>query len=238
MANLTQFAAEGSKLVRWGAQTYETQTDQEFTRCDCDLDNFVLRAVHSAGGEWRGSEIPCELEKSRLFRCQARRVLVIGMSENPQIRADFEDDLSSAITSDGLEAIPGNSILLRLHSAELDPEYLKGQIRDFKIDAVLISRLVKVDKKTTYTPGFSYTVPYAYYRSFYGYYGTLYRQVYSPTICAKTRLFVKPFLCSHAHGWRAYMDGHERFVQSEIGAKDSDGLVKLLVKELRKESLL
>src|SRR5271163_5138864 len=49
------------------------------------------------------------------------RILVIGMSENPEIRADFEDDLSSAIASDGVEAVPGNSILLRPDSAEMDP---------------------------------------------------------------------------------------------------------------------
>jgi hypothetical protein len=66
------------------------------------------------------------------------RVLVIGMSENPEIRLDFEDDLSSAIANDGLEAVPGNSILFRPHSAELEPDYLKGQIRDFKIDAILV----------------------------------------------------------------------------------------------------
>ena len=70
----------------------------------------------------------------------------------------------SAIANDGLEVIPGNHILFRPHSAELDPDYLKGQIRDFKIDAVLVSRLVKVDKKTTYIPGHSYVIPYAYYR--------------------------------------------------------------------------
>lgn len=45
-----------------------------------------------------------------------RRILVIGMSENPEIRLDFEDDLSAAITGDGLEAVPGNSILLRTDS--------------------------------------------------------------------------------------------------------------------------
>ena len=34
-----------------------------------------------------------------------RRILVIGMSENPEVRADFEDDLSSALANDGLEVI-------------------------------------------------------------------------------------------------------------------------------------
>ena len=53
------------------------------------------------------------------------RVLVIGMSENPEMRADFEDDLSFAMAKEGVDAVPGNSILLRPHSAELDAGYLK-----------------------------------------------------------------------------------------------------------------
>ena len=53
-----------------------------------------------------------------------RRLLVIGMSQNPEIRADFEDDLSSAIANEGLEVIPGNHILFRPDSSDLDPEYL------------------------------------------------------------------------------------------------------------------
>jgi hypothetical protein len=40
--------------------------------------------------------------------------------------------------------IAGNPILFRPHSAELEPDYLRGQIRDFKIDSVLVSRLVQV----------------------------------------------------------------------------------------------
>jgi len=95
-------------------------------------------------------------------------VLVLGMSGNPEVRADFEDDLSAAIKGDGLEAIPGNTIFFRPHSGELDRDNLEGQIRDLKIDAVLVSRLVKVDKTIANIPGYSYAVPYAYYRSFYG----------------------------------------------------------------------
>ncbi len=103
-------------------------------------------------------------------------VLVIGMSEDPRIRLDFEDDLSAAITADGVKVTPGNHILLRPDSPVMDENYLKGQIRDFKVDGVLVSRLVSVDKKTSYTPGSSYTVPYGYYNNFYGYYGTVYRR--------------------------------------------------------------
>lgn len=167
------------------------------------------------------------------------RVLVIGMSENPAIRADFEDDLSSAIANDNLEAVPGNSILFRPDSSELDPDYLKGQIRDFKIDAVLVSRLVKVEKNTTYIPGHSYT-PYPYYHSFYGYYGTVYPQVYSPgylredtTVRVETNFYeaTKPDL-------ELMWTGTSDSFNPKSAKKVIDGLVKLIVKELTKQNIL
>jgi hypothetical protein len=107
------------------------------------------------------------------------RLLVIGMSENPVVRLDFEDALSEKLTRDGLEAVPGHAILFRPDSPNLDLDYLKGQIRDHKIDAVIISRLTKVDKSTRYIGGHSYAVPYPYYNSFYGYYGAVYGQIYT-----------------------------------------------------------
>jgi hypothetical protein len=169
-----------------------------------------------------------------------RRILIIGMSENPAVRADFEDALSSKITGDGFEAIPGNSILLRPDSSKLDVDYLKGQIQDHKIDAVITSRLVKMDKKTIYVPGQSYVVPYAYYSGFYGYYGTVYRQVYSPdylrnetTVRVETNLYsVTP--PNEDLVWTAVSDTFN----PKNADKAISGLVKLVVKQLEREGIL
>jgi hypothetical protein len=169
-----------------------------------------------------------------------RRILIIGMSQNPEIRADFEDDLSSALANDGLEVIPGNHILFRPDSFDLDPEYLRGQIRDFKIDAVLVSRLVKVDKKTTYIPGHSYVVPYAYYRSFYGYYGTLYRQVYSPDYLREdttVRVEINFYAASPTDGELIWTGTSDSF-NPKSAQKVIDGVVKLIAKELKTQNIL
>ena len=107
------------------------------------------------------------------------RILVLGMSAKPGVRADFEDALSKLVTREGVEAIPGNTILLRPEGTKLDIDYLKSQVKTFKIDAVIVSRLVKVDKTITYVPGQPY-MPYPYYGSFYGYYGAVYPMVYTP----------------------------------------------------------
>jgi len=168
------------------------------------------------------------------------RVLVIGMSENPEIRADFEDDLSAAIASDGLEAVPGNHILFRPDSAELDADYLKAQIRDFKIDAVLVSRLVSIDKKTTYVPGHSFAVPYPYYRSFYGYYGAVYHQVYSPDYLREdTTVRVETnFYTATSSNDELIWTGTSDSFNPKSAKKVIDGLVKLIVKELKKQNIL
>jgi hypothetical protein len=168
------------------------------------------------------------------------RILVIGMSEDPVVRADFEDALAAKLSRDGLEAVPGNSILFRPDSPHLDPDYLQGQIRDHKIDAVIISRLIKFDKKTTYIPGHSYAVPYAYYHSFYGYYGAVYRQVYTPDYLREdTKVRIETGLYSATPPdenlvWIGYSDA--------FNPKNADKLikdeVKLVVQELEKEGIL
>ena len=168
------------------------------------------------------------------------RVLVLGMSGNPEVRADFEDDLSAAIKGDGLEPIPGNTVFFRPHSGELDRDYLEGQIRDFKIDAVLVSRLVKVDKTITNIPGYSYAVPYAYYRSFYGYYGTVYRQVYSPGYLRKdTSVRVETnFYSATPPNEELIWTGTSDSFNPKSAQKAIDGVVKLIVKELKKQGFL
>ncbi len=102
-----------------------------------------------------------------------KRVLVVGMSADPGRRADFEDALSASLTREGIEIIPGNSILLRPDASAINLDYVRIQIREFKIDAVIVSRLVGVTESVTY-------VPPDIYSSFYGYYGAFYPVVYSP----------------------------------------------------------
>jgi len=103
------------------------------------------------------------------------KILVIGVAQNLEVRADFEDEMAAQIARPGIETIPGNHILLRPDpDVKLDLDYLRGQIRDNRIDAVVVSRLLKVDKKLTSMPSSTYIAPYPYYYSFYGYVGAVY----------------------------------------------------------------
>jgi hypothetical protein len=168
------------------------------------------------------------------------RILVLGMSAKPGVRADFEDELSKLVAGVGVEAIPGNTILLRPEGTTLDMKYLKTQIKEFKVDAVIVSRLVKVESTTTYIPGHAYVVPYPYYRSFYGYYGAVYPVVYSPDYLStdtKVRVETNVYATSSADGELVWTGVSDTFNPSSAD-KVIEGLTKLLVKELQKESVL
>jgi hypothetical protein len=82
--------------------------------------------------------------------------------------------------------VSGNSILRRPDTSKIDLDYLRAQIREHHIDTVVVSRLIKVDKDFTYIPGQNYVVPCGY-RSFYGYYGVVYQQVYTPDYLREDR---------------------------------------------------
>ncbi len=168
-----------------------------------------------------------------------RKVLVIGMSNDPAIRSDFEDAMANKLTRDGVVAIPGHSILLRPESANMDMDYLKAQIREHHIEAVLVSRLVRVEKDVTYIPGHSYTVPYPYYNSFYGYYPMAYRQVYSPDYLREdttVRIETNLYATATPEGEFVWTGISDSFNPSSA-KKAIDAVVKVVVKELEKEAI-
>lgn len=169
------------------------------------------------------------------------KILVIGVAQNLEVRADFEDEMASKIARPGIETIPGNHILLRPDpNAKPDFDYLRGQIRDNHIDAVIVSRLLKIDKKVISVPSSTYIAPYPYYYSFYGYLGAVYPVVYDPgyeredtTVSVETNVYAT----SKPDGdlvWTAVSDSFN----PKSAKKVADGLVKEVPKQMEKDGLL
>jgi hypothetical protein len=169
-----------------------------------------------------------------------QRVLALGLSDKTKIRADFEDALAAQLADGGLEAIPGNTILLRPEGTELDLDYLKTQIRENKIDAVVVSRLVRVDINSRYVPGTPYVMPSPYYMSLYGYYGALYPTVYSPGYLKeekKVRIETNLYITSSNDGELVWTGITDSFNPAKVD-KAINGLVKLVIKQMRSEGVL
>jgi hypothetical protein len=169
------------------------------------------------------------------------KILVVGVAQNPEVRADFEDAMAAQIARQGIETIPGNHILLRPDpKVKLDLDYLRGQIRDNHIDAVVVSRLLKVDKKVTVVPSSTYVAPFPYYYSFYGYLGAVYPVVYEPgytredtTVVVETNVYAT----SKPDGDLVW-NGFSKSFNPKSAKKVVDGLVKEVPKQMEKDGLL
>ncbi len=167
-----------------------------------------------------------------------KQILVIGMSNNLETRADFEVALASKITRPGTVGIAGTDILLRPTAGPLDLVYIREQIRAYKIDAVVVSRLIKVETKITYIPGQAYFLPY--YSTFSGYYGTVYPVVYSPDYLVKdktVRVETNVYAVKPPDGELIWTGTSDTFNPSSAH-KVIKPLVNLVVKQLEKESIL
>ena len=168
------------------------------------------------------------------------RVLALGLSDKTEVRADFEDALAAQLAGTGLDAVPGNTILLRPPGTKLDLNTLKEQIRANQIEAVVVSRLIKVDDTVTYIPGVPYVVPFPYYNTFYAYYGTLYPVVYSPGYLQKekkVRIETNLYVTSAPDGQLVWTGITDTFNPSDVH-KAIKGLVKLVVTEMQNQEVL
>lgn len=170
-----------------------------------------------------------------------RRVLALGLSNKTEVRADFEDALAAELSSKGYEAVPGHTVLLRPAGTQLDLDYLREQIRANQIEAVVVSRLVKVDDTVTYVPGTAYFAPFPYYNSFYGYYGTLYPVVYSPGYLQKekkVRVETNLYYVNGAPEGQLVWTGITDTFNPTNVHKAIKGLVNLVVTKMQKEEVL
>jgi hypothetical protein len=166
-------------------------------------------------------------------------ILVLGINGKVDNRAEFEDQLSAAITRPGIQAIPSYSLLPRPNSTPIDMSELRDVIRGQNIDAVVASRLVKVDKKVTYIPGQAY-VPYPYYNTFYGYYGAIYPVVYSPDYLRvdKTAQIETNFYSTSKPDGELIWTGTSDTVNPRSPMKAIDAVAKLIVQQLEREKII
>ncbi len=169
------------------------------------------------------------------------KVLVIGVAQDTAVRADFEDAMAAEIKREALETVAGNQILLRPDPAvKPDLDYLRQQIRENGIDAVVVTRLLRVDKKVISIPSSTYIAPFPYYYSFYGYLGAVYPIMYDPgyeqtdiTVSVETNVYAT----SKPEGDLVWTAVTESF-NPKSAKKVADAIVHELPKRMEKDGLL
>lgn len=106
-----------------------------------------------------------------------RKPLIIGVSKEDLTRRTFEDAFAQALGSQVVLAKSSYHVLP--DSDRLTEVEIKQAVQQGDYDAVIITRLLAVDKKETYVPPRTYTMP-RYYYAYYNYYHTAWDVVHEP----------------------------------------------------------
>ncbi|HEY7318540.1 MAG TPA: hypothetical protein VIE89_13270 [Candidatus Binatia bacterium] len=94
-----------------------------------------------------------------------KKIMVIGVSKQPSIRRTFEDQFVNKLRATGVEAVP--SYVYIPEDGPVDEGRLQAALKQAGADAVIITRLVRVEKKTQVSPGFYQPAPaFGFYRGY------------------------------------------------------------------------
>lgn len=87
-------------------------------------------------------------------RAPASKVLVIGINRDATARRIYEDAVVAQLAARGIEAQPSYNLLPEL--GPTPPQGIEMAVRNTGVDAVLVSRTVRVTTDIRVTPGYTY----------------------------------------------------------------------------------
>ena len=166
------------------------------------------------------------------------KLLILGIfdKEKPLLRRRFEDGISKAFTDAGIEAVPSMNIMSykeKIDSAAIEKHFLgKG------FDAVLVSRLVGLDKERKVQAGYAYTIPYGNYYGFYGYYYAAVQYANTSSYLSKNLTVVLETNLYNTDEKKLIWSGISETIDPEKASEVIGSLGKVLVDKLDSEGFL
>lgn len=117
------------------------------------------------------------------------KLLVIGVSPVAENRRSFEVEFARQLDErTGVDGVPSSDLIPDIE--QLDSLRVGEVVRTNGFDAVLVTRLVKIERDVTLQSGEKKVVPETYYNDLYGYYYTVHREVRTPSTVGETDVVV------------------------------------------------
>ena len=112
------------------------------------------RLVH----QWSNPDVPAP---------RFTKILVLGISKQPGIRRSFEDAFVAKLRAAGVDAVAGYRFIPE--DGPVEEPRLREAVAQAGVDATLMTRLVRVERKTSVDPGYYYYPPimgFGFYRGY------------------------------------------------------------------------
>jgi hypothetical protein len=201
---------------------------------------FVLVAILAVvGAVYAGSKLEFSWKNSNYTGDGFKNIMVLAINGRASARADYEDRLVKEMSRPGVIVVPSYSLMPRPDATPINLDDLRGYIHDQKFDAIVVSRLIKYEKKTTVVQGDDFPF-YPYYGTFYGYYGAIAPIVYDPGyLRTDTKAQVETnFYATAKPDGELIWSGTTDTVDPRNTTSAIDGIVKILVKQFEKDKLI
>ncbi len=164
-----------------------------------------------------------------------KRVMIFGVTKEEGLRRSYEDQLSQALTAEGLSAMPSYKVLPS--EGEVEKEKLTEAVRKADVDGVFITRLVRVAKRldTVPMPAPVWGPPFGPWGGYYPYWPSYYYDSY--------RVVEREFAFIESNLYKAdtstlLMSIMTRTEDPSYSDSKVQEVVRLIVKEFRKKGLL
>jgi len=166
------------------------------------------------------------------------KLLVLGIfdKEKPLLRRRFEDGISEAFNDAGIEAIPSMDIMS--YKEAIDSAAIEEHFVGKGFDAVIVSRLVGLDKERKVQAGYAYTIPYGNYYGFYGYYYASVKYANSSSYLSKSLTVVLETNLYNTDEKKLIWSGISETVDPDKASDVIGSLGKVLVDKLDSEGFL
>lgn len=165
-----------------------------------------------------------------------KTVLVMGISEETGIRRIFEDEFSAKLRSIGVVAIPSYTLIPQDGPAERAA--LDAAIATAGAQGVLVTRLLRIERRTNYAPGYVSAVPaVGYYRNFHGYYNSAWVRYAPPQAYDYDVVALETNLWSPRQGELVWSGITESFAPSNVRQATRE-FADVIIKALREQKLI
>lgn len=159
-------------------------------------------------------------------------ILVIAVTHKEDNRQSFEDKFVAQLKVSGAEAVSSSSVIPIPADLELKKEEILKVVKKLKNDAVIITHLVGVEEKESYTP------PERDKGGYYGHYGWAYGYTHEPGFY-RTHTIVR--LATHLYDVKTeklIWSGESESLDPGSTNQIIDDVIEVLIKDLQKNNLL
>jgi len=162
-----------------------------------------------------------------------KKIMVIGVSKQTSIRRTFEDEFVAQLKAIGIDAVPSYDFIPE--AGQVPESRLKEMVKQAGADAVIITRLIRVETKADVAPG-----PYGPFPGFgfYRWYSSAWVGFYEPPRLNFYDIYISETSLYDVAKDQLVWSGIAK--TSELGdiGKEIKEYVEIIIKELNNRNLL